>query len=723
MLRALVPCLATVLAAGEAVPRSLVIRPAGGECILVGQADAGGAVVVPDQPIISVELPGDPAPLWRELPPVADAATSAGLPAAARAALDRLAQREAQLAAFAALPATGAVDPRRDQARAALLADLAAAIETERSGILAGLPAAAVPPPAGPRTAAIVVAGSNGQPVAVRQACTGLRWWPSYRVAVAADGSATLTRIAMIRWEGDTALPALPITLETRDPDRRLLLAPPSIPTLGTGETVDGFATPELPDRGRESAVNADLRWFRMAQRPDGTWGGVEDRPMTTALVLIALLGGGHDHKVQTPYRRVIQRGLEALVRERPDTADLRTAAIVATAVSEAFAMTQDPELKPVAVAWLDRTRALHGAGAAEAAMAAGDPMVVAWLATAWRSARSGGLDAEPARVLPLLPALAASGGEAGPVAAGVVRLMAGQPVTSAPFWERVPAWIAAGRWDLVHGAHQILFQAGGEPWQRWQALGRDRVLAVADAPPAGPWDPAAARALATMTLTVFYRSDRAGPARTAAPPSDPVLAPSPWPARWSATAALRPGLNAVEIDTTVLSATMAWHAVPLREPMAWRRLTFRNPFREALPAGPVTRILDGRPLEDGALAAVPPGTVGSIDLGRDERVRVERRAEETSDDGWTRRTLTVRLRYRVQAPPGVAVEVVEPMPTGGGDDLRLEITEPALGKAQADRLRSDPFWRWTLADGGSAEAGYTLTYPPNHRPRLETQP
>jgi hypothetical protein len=446
---------------------------------------------------------------------------------------------------------------------------------------------------------------------------------------------------------------------------------------------------------------------------------------MTTALVLIALLGGGYDHKVQNPHRRVVQLGLEALVRERPDTADLRTAATVATAFSEAFAMTEDEDLKPVALAWLDRTRALHAAGAAEAAMAAGDPMVVAWLATAWRSARSGGLDAEPARLLPLLPALTASGGEAGPVAAGVVRLMAGQPVTPTPFWERVPAWIAAGRWDLVVGGSQILSREGGEPWNRWQRETRDRVLAVIEAPPCGSWDFAAARAMASMALSTHYRYEPVRGKGVSEPPtpSDPVLTTSPWSARWSATAALRPGLNAVEIDTTVLSATMAWHAVPLREPMAWRRLTFRNPFREALPAGPVTRILDGRPLEDGALAVVPPGTVGSIDLGRDERVRVERRAEETSDDGWTRRTLAVRLRYRVQAPPGVVVEVVEPMPTGGGGDLRLEITEPALGKAQADRLRDDPFWRWTLVHGGTAEAGYTLTYPPNHRPRLETQP
>jgi hypothetical protein len=288
---------------------------------------------------------------------------------------------------------------------------------------------------------------------------------------------------------------------------------------------------------------------------------------------------------------------------------------------------------------------------------------------------------------------------------------------------------------DIVHHAGLALFDRGGSAWSAWN--GRVRSLLVdwpGDTFPAPGRDPEGVFARSRLVLETYYRyttiqrSRKPGNAEpdvsiALAQPGVEELARG-WPVRWTTgPLTLVPGTQTVEIDRTVLSATLAWRAVPLADPIAWRRLTLRNPFPEVLPAGSLARIVDGRALDPGRWPWVEPGGEITVDLGRDESVRVERTAVETSDDGWTRRTLTVALSFTVRAPAGRTVEVVEPMPVPTDDRIRYEITEPLLGRGQADRLRTDPFWRWTLGDGGAASAGYRLVYPPDLRPLLEDRP
>jgi Ca-activated chloride channel homolog len=124
--------------------------------------------------------------------------------------------------------------------------------------------------------------------------------------------------------------------------------------------------------KNSESATDAALRFLRRHQGADGSWhpvtypdactevmkcepgaGGVEDQIALTAKALLGFLGAGYDHKSPTKYRGPVERALAFLRgRQQADGALATTVeahALALTALAEAYAMTNDPELKPFA--------------------------------------------------------------------------------------------------------------------------------------------------------------------------------------------------------------------------------------------------------------------------------------------------------------------------------------------------------------------------------------
>jgi Ca-activated chloride channel homolog len=128
-----------------------------------------------------------------------------------------------------------------------------------------------------------------------------------------------------------------------------------------------------------ESATDAALRFLRRHQGVDGSWhpvtyvdvcteapkcepgaGGMDDQVALTAQALLGFLGAGYDHKTPNKYRDQVARALTFLRgRQQTDGAlatTIEAHALALTALAEGYAMTNDPDLKPVAdraIVWL----------------------------------------------------------------------------------------------------------------------------------------------------------------------------------------------------------------------------------------------------------------------------------------------------------------------------------------------------------------------------------
>jgi hypothetical protein len=125
--------------------------------------------------------------------------------------------------------------------------------------------------------------------------------------------------------------------------------------------------------RASESAVDAALRWFKRHQSPNGMWdvekypvncteapkcepgsagdsGGSDANVAMTGYAVLCFLGAGYDHKTPNKYKTTVQKGLEYLRSvQKPDglLGNRNYEHAVATmALAEAYAMTNDPDLK-----------------------------------------------------------------------------------------------------------------------------------------------------------------------------------------------------------------------------------------------------------------------------------------------------------------------------------------------------------------------------------------
>jgi hypothetical protein len=169
-----------------------------------------------------------------------------------------------------------------------------------------------------------------------------------------------------------------------------------------------------------ERAVTRGLEWIQRHQRPDGSW-ALDPRPQcdgqrkcppdpakesdtaATGLALLPLLGAGHHHEADGPFKETIKRGLDWLKAQQKPEGDLRSGAgnmyshaIGTMALCEAYGLTKDPTLqKPAqkAIDYIVKAQNAEDGGWRYSPGEPGDTSVFGWQLFALRSAYLAGLD------------------------------------------------------------------------------------------------------------------------------------------------------------------------------------------------------------------------------------------------------------------------------------------------------------------------------------------
>jgi len=165
---------------------------------------------------------------------------------------------------------------------------------------------------------------------------------------------------------------------------------------------------PEVPP------IIAGLIWLAKAQEKDGSWnaerwGGSNNYKVgMTGLALLAFQGGGYTHQKGT-FHGNVRRGLEWLRRhQRPDGSfpweTFYEQGIAAMAVTEAYGITRDPRLRPMAQRTIDyicKVQPPHGGFRYNGPVAKneGDMSVTGWQIMAIKSAMLAGLSVPPQAV------------------------------------------------------------------------------------------------------------------------------------------------------------------------------------------------------------------------------------------------------------------------------------------------------------------------------------
>jgi len=286
-----------------------------------------------------------------------------------------------------------------------------------------------------------------------------------------------------------------------------------------------------------DNAVELHLKWLDSRRSADsGAIGGIED----TSLALLAMLAAGYTDRGSAQdnrYATCVRQALRFLMASQDDQGSfadrsqagwLRTHAIAAVAMSEAFWTSRNPRYKKPAqdaLSLLARYR-VPTSGWDE------DVVTTVWALLALRSAKYAGLDIDPdalegARVLverrhaALTPTEQPAAllarillGE-NPKASEALKALADAVVANRPAWregETAPL-------DLWYFGTMAMFQVGGARWKEWnQAMTntiakRQRANDAGDL--AGTWPFGAAapvigdQAKLALCLEVYYRYDR----------------------------------------------------------------------------------------------------------------------------------------------------------------------------------------------------------------------
>lgn len=186
--------------------------------------------------------------------------------------------------------------------------------------------------------------------------------------------------------------------------------------------------------RGSEGAVQRALRWFKRHQSTNGMWdaehyqsnctempkcepgsaatgGGSDVNVALTGYAVLCYLGSGYDHQTPSQYRATVRKGLEYLrsVQKADGVLGERNYehAIATSALVEAYAMSNDPELKAPAQRAVNiilarqnkdaKGDASYGAGLGwdyrDSNAARNDASVSGWNVMALKSALAAGLD------------------------------------------------------------------------------------------------------------------------------------------------------------------------------------------------------------------------------------------------------------------------------------------------------------------------------------------
>lgn len=269
-----------------------------------------------------------------------------------------------------------------------------------------------------------------------------------------------------------------------------------------------------------EEAVARGLAWIAAHQHKNGSWNfdhrgdlcdGSCDNPGTagtttgaTALALLPFLGAGHTHQ-QGEYREVVKAGLYYLqgrMRRTPQGGDLMEGTMYAQgiatlALSEAYAMTKDPELRPVAQQAVDYIcYAQHSAGGWRYFPGQpGDTTVFGWQFMALKSAYLANLEV-PSPVIEranrYLDSVQKNGGanygylhpatDPTPTAVGLLaRMYLGWPHDKPELGKGVAylAKLGPSAEDMYFNYYstQVLHHYEGPQWDKWNTKLRDHLI------------------------------------------------------------------------------------------------------------------------------------------------------------------------------------------------------------------------------------------------------
>jgi len=312
-----------------------------------------------------------------------------------------------------------------------------------------------------------------------------------------------------------------------------------------------------------ENAVDRGLRWLMAQQCKNGSWnfnhhkglaGAASANPGTeasvtaaTALVLLPYLGAGHTH-LEGEYREVVQRALYYLGTHAVVTqsgTDLQDGTmygqgLATIALCEAYAMTEDPALRPLAQGAIDfiiRAQNVESGGWRYSPGEPGDMTVTGWQLMGLKSGQMAHLKVPSPAILNtqrFLDSLQSDKGSQygylnptprrSTTAIGLLmRMYTG--------WQRSNFGLQRGvehldEWgpseDNIYYnyyATQVMHHWGGPLWERWNEKMRDSLIAgqAKTGNENGSWffkgDPGAKEggrlyctAMAVMTLEVYYR-------------------------------------------------------------------------------------------------------------------------------------------------------------------------------------------------------------------------
>lgn len=310
-----------------------------------------------------------------------------------------------------------------------------------------------------------------------------------------------------------------------------------------------------------EEAVERGLKWLAAHQMPDGSWKFNHDlacqgacrNPGThacttasTGVVLLAFLGAGHTHRAGR-YQEVVQRGLyylESRLLVTPQGGDMQEGTmygqgLASMALCEAFAMTADQRLKPLAQKAIDfivYAQDMNGGGWRYFPGQPGDVTVTGWQMMALKAAQLAYLQV-PADTITgakrFLDGMAAEGGayygyqtaEKRPTTTAIgllCRMYTGWRHDNSNM-DRGVAYLAKlgpAEEDMYFNyyATQVLHHFDGEPWAEWNPRMRDFLIRTQEtnSHEAGSWFFKGGQlvtggrlintALAVMTLEVYYR-------------------------------------------------------------------------------------------------------------------------------------------------------------------------------------------------------------------------
>ncbi len=312
-----------------------------------------------------------------------------------------------------------------------------------------------------------------------------------------------------------------------------------------------------------EAAVVRGLKWLVQQQSPDGSWkldGNFNDRGQSndiagTAFGLLPFLGAGKTHKPakDNRYDKTVDKGLQFLISKQDgQTGNLGGGmyahALAATALAEAYGLTQDPKLRqPVQLAINYIVRAQHSAGGWRYAPGqAGDLSATGWQIMALLTGAMAGLDV-PAVTLRKANIFLRSCCDKANEGFGYIGPDTPTPTMSAVgllCWQYLGSWPinvvnqtnplvkerllkgvdnhlvpnapgASKNMYYYYYATQVMHHVGGERWKAWNEKMRDHLVKTQDK--TGSWSsqgdahgPAGGRlmntSLSLLTLEVYYR-------------------------------------------------------------------------------------------------------------------------------------------------------------------------------------------------------------------------